>query len=139
MKQSKPTTQSTRLTALEARQAELEKRIAELERAATRQLPSPWTNPIYPYPSFPPVLPTPQDDIDDARCHVCNSRFKDMTHYVCSHHQCPSRVTCGDPLPPHFTCGGTSSSTTAGALTLPKSGAGPYGAPGTIMLNNPTS
>lgn len=137
MKQSKPTTQSTRLTALEARQAELEKRIAGLERAATRQLPEPW-GPTGPYPSYPPVLPAPQDDMDDARCHVCNNRFKDMTHYVCSHPQCPSRVTCGNPLPPHFTRDGISSSATTDTVALPKTAAGPYGALGTICILKPS-
>lgn len=102
MKQSKPINQSTRLTALEARQAELEKRIANLEREAARQMPAPWT-PTGPYPSFPPVLPTPQDDIDDARCHVCNNRFKDMTHYVCNNDRCPNRVYFGDS-PLRVTC-----------------------------------
>lgn len=125
---------AARLTDLEARQAELEKRIADLERAATRQLPAPWT-PTGPYPSLPPVLPTPQDDINDARCHVCNNRFKDMTHYVCNHPCCPNRVWCGDTTQPVFTCGGPSSSATVDTLTLPKPGVGPYGAPGTVSIH----
>lgn len=115
---------AARLTALEARQAELEKRIAELEREAARQLPAPW-KPTGPYPSLPPVFPTPQDDMDDARCHVCNNRFKDMTHYVCNNDRCPSRVWCGDTIHPHFTCGGSSSSARSG----------PHGAPGTVSIH----
>lgn len=126
-----------RLAALEARQAELEKRIGELERDAARQTPQPWTAPtdrIYPViPTTPvPAMPSPFDE--DGRCHVCNNRWKDMTHYVCNNNRCPSRVWCGDPALPVFTCGGDSSSTTVGSLTVPKPGAGPYGAPGTIML-----
>lgn len=87
-----------RITALEARQAELERRIAELERQALEQVKRsvPWTwpstQPEYPTPAYPhqPILP----GSDDARCPVCNNRYADMTHYVCSHPQCPSRITC---------------------------------------------
>ena len=136
MKRSKPTTQSTRLTALEARQAEMEARIAHLEREAHLNFPNPWITPTdRTYPQFPtPIVPNALE-----RCHICWNKWTDMTHYVCNNDQCPNRVWCGDAIHPTFTCGGTSASTTAGALTLPKSGAGPYGAPGTIMLNNPTS
>jgi len=132
---------STRLTALETRQADLEKRIAELERAATRQMPAPWTAPVGPYPSAPPLLPAPQDDIDDARCHVCNGRYKDMTNYVCSHPRCPTRITygsIGDSIHPSFICGGStdSASTTAVALATPKNGSEPYAALGTFFDKN---
>ena len=116
-------TQSTRLTALEARQAELERRIAELERAAMRQMPKPWT------PSTPqddidwPPIPTtpppphpwyPQPSSFDPRCHICKNRYADMTHYVCNNDQCPNRiiVTCdtktGPSIAPGVTFGGES-------------------------------
>lgn len=127
-KTAKPTATPTRLTALEARQAELEKRLAELERAATRQLPSPWT-PTGPRPYPPPLWPAPQDAKNGGHCHVCGGKWSDMTHYVCNNNQCPNRVWCGDPLQPTFTCDGTST-------------AGPYGAPGTIgtiSKTNPTT
>ena len=132
MKQPKLATQSTRLTALETRQAELEARIAHLEREIHRNFPNPWVTPTDPYPSAPPVFPTP---IGEPACPICGIKWKDATNYVCNHDRCPSRVTygsLGDSAHPHFICGGPSSSATAGSLTLPKSGAGPYGAPGTI-------
>lgn len=126
--------QIARLVALEARQSELDARIAHLEREVHRNFPNPWVTPTGPYPPAPPVLPTPQDDINDARCHVCNNRFKDMTHYVCNNDRCPNRVWCGDTTQPVFTCGGASSSATVDTLTLPKPGVGPYGSPGTISI-----
>lgn len=87
--------QIARLVALETRQAEMEARITHLEREAHRNFPNPWVTPTGPYPSAPPVLPQPMEDMGDARCHVCNGLFKDMTSYVCSHHRCPTRVTFG--------------------------------------------
>jgi hypothetical protein len=86
-----------RVTALEQRQADLERRIAELERNANKQSQWPWTpNDIEPYrwPTTRPGWPIPESS-DDAKCHVCHGRWKDMTHYVCNHHQCPSRVSYG--------------------------------------------
>jgi hypothetical protein len=84
-----------RLTSVETRQAELEARIAALERQALEQVQRwmPWTNPVYPYPSNP--SPQWPNGSDDARCHVCGNRWADMTHYVCGHPQCPSRITYG--------------------------------------------
>ena len=86
---SSPDDLTPRITDLEKRQADLERRIADLEKAPKGW---PWTVPTVPTPSWP--------NAEDARCHVCQNRYADMTHYVCNHDRCPSRVTyCGDPLP----------------------------------------
>lgn len=75
-----------RQAASDKRQADLERRIADLERDAIRQMP---------WPAAPePTWPSSPLDGEDARCGTCNGRFKDMSHYVCFHPQCPSRVTC---------------------------------------------
>lgn len=128
--------QIARLVALEARQSELEKRISDLERETNRQLPHPWISSPLPAPGLPPRLPEPMEDLDDARCHVCNNPFKSMTNFVCTHNRCPTRVWCGDTTRPVFTCGGPSSSVTVGALTVPKPGPSPYGAPGAVFDKN---
>lgn len=78
-------TDADRIRSLEERQADLERRIAELEKEPRGW---PWpVHPITPHPQWP-------DGSDDARCHVCQNRFADMTHYVCTHDRCPGKVTC---------------------------------------------
>lgn len=84
----------TRLMDLEKRLADAERRIAELERAPFSQWPRSWLQPIGNDP-----LPIS----DETCCATCGGRYKDMTHYVCSHPRCPSRITCGDVNPPSFT------------------------------------
>lgn len=78
--------------AQEVRLSDVEARIARLEEAAARQVPWRW-----PQPTWPDITKPMLDG--DPRCGVCGGRYADMTHYVCSHPQCPSRITCGDPLP----------------------------------------
>ena len=87
-------TTPARLASLEARQAELEARIAALERQALEQAQRtvPWVGPN-PAPSYPYPQPL---GVDEARCPVCLALYKDLTHYVCNHPQCPSRITYGD-------------------------------------------
>ncbi len=111
--------QATRLNELEAR-------IAALEEAAARQVPWSW-----PTPTSPTILP---DSHASDRCGVCGGLWANMTHYMCYHPECPSRVTCsyiGDPPPGspghvQFTCGGadnsagTTLSTAAQQLELAK-------------------
>lgn len=75
-------------TAQTIRLNELEARIAALEEAAARQVPWSWPQPTWP-DTTKPMLD------GDLRCGVCGGRYADMTHYVCSHPQCPSRITCG--------------------------------------------
>lgn len=131
-----------RLTTIEQRQAEqdarlaaLEARIAQMERDAAKQVPWPWPAPTPDTsPTYPPLYPQwPQmpDNSDDARCPVCQMRYKDLTHYVCNHPQCPSRITytLGDPVVPgqpgytHITCGGSErpDSTSNGSSLSPSS------------------
>lgn len=85
---SKSAAQIDRIGQLEARIADLEGRLARLESS-----PANW-----PKIGSQPLAPDPWGD--EARCGTCGNRFKDMTHYVCNHPQCPSRitVTCGTTL-----------------------------------------
>lgn len=68
----------------------------ELEKRENRKFgprpyePAPW--------DFIPVEPAPWDFIPvwppkENRCSVCNLDMNKMTHYVCSHSRCPSKVT----------------------------------------------
>lgn len=67
-----------RLDLLEQRIAALEGKSYEHQRLGPR----------------PFVYPREPEDTDDARCSVCNGRYKDMTHYVCSNERCPSAIRC---------------------------------------------
>lgn len=40
-----------------------------------------------------PVLPGTPAAFANEPCHVCGGRWADMTNYVCSHPNCPRRVT----------------------------------------------
>lgn len=113
--QNAPAT-SSRLTALEARQADLEKRIAELERAAIHQMPQPWTAPTdRAYPAFPtPMDPTPA--LSD-QCYICGIKWKDATHYICRDYRYPNRIT--------VTCGGASAHITASEDSIVTTFGGP--------------
>jgi hypothetical protein len=77
-----------RIASLEARLGLLEGRIAGLENREKSDW-HPNTTPLSPNQPWP----WPDDGTDDARCHVCGNRYKDMTFYVCNHPNCPGRVT----------------------------------------------
>ena len=52
--------------------------------------------PFVPFKEWKDLYPT--KDIypiqNYAICRVCGINLKEMTHYVCNHSSCPSRVTC---------------------------------------------
>lgn len=77
-----------RIAALEARQTALEQLVQEIRRDQLW----PWETPKVDKPV--PYWPSLPDNSDDARCRVCGNRYKDMNQYVCSHPQCPNRITC---------------------------------------------
>lgn len=44
----------------------------------------------------PTIRPVPRAyPADVIGCNVCNKKFETAMGYVCSHPQCPSRITCG--------------------------------------------
>ena len=81
-----------RIGALEARLAALEGRLVQLEQESVLNIKLKGPTPA-PEPWKWPTLP---DNSDDARCGTCGNRYKDMTHYVCNHHNCPGKVWVGD-------------------------------------------
>ena len=105
-----------RIGQLEARLAKLEGRICELEQESVLnvRLKGPA---ITPEPCKWPI-PTWPSNSDDAKCHVCGIRYKDMTHYVCNHPSCSSRVIIGDNpnYKPIVTWGGPGPTTTLSIL-----------------------
>lgn len=77
--------------------AQLEQRIAALEEAAARQVPWSWPYPTWPWPDTitNPVV----DGTTPMGCRVCGrgSDGQIVDWLVCTHPQCPGRVTCGTP------------------------------------------
>lgn len=80
--------QTTRIVAIEARQADLERRIATLEAEAARQVSWPSVPPTFPLPNPWPGYWVP------SSCPVCGIHWEGAMGYVCSNPYCPSRVTC---------------------------------------------